>query len=821
MSNDLERAERWLAQSGRAAFQFQREAWQAYLRGESGLINAPTGQGKTLAAWAGPLLNARASSAVGPRILWITPLRALANDLVVNLREAAAGLDVPWSVEVRTGDTPSSARQRQRNRPPETLVTTPESASILLSYDSSHDQLRNLECIIVDEWHELLSTKRGVLLELTLSHLRALNPGLRVWGLSATLPNLDEALRTLMGTNTRGRIIRAQETRRIEVDSIIPRDVTRFPWAGHMGSSLVPEVIAAIERARTTLLFTNTRAQAEIWYRSLVEARLDWLTTTSLHHGSIDRKLRARIEDGLRRGELRCVVCTSSLDLGVDFPQVDQVIQVGSPKGIGRLMQRAGRSGHRPGETSRILCVPTHAWELVEIAASRIAVGERRIEPRRPLRRALDVLIQHIVTLAAGPGFDEQQLLTEIRSTHAYSDLSDAEWKWALDFVTRGGTALQGYPQYRRVARADDGLMRVADRTIARRHRMAIGTISSDSEMTVKFMNGTRIGTVEEAFIGRLKPGDEFGFAGRVLKLVQVKDMAAYVRLSKARRTQVPRWQGGRLPLSVELADAVLELLGKPAEWPAHAEMRVADPLLEVQSRWSALPALGILLVERVRSREGHHLFIYPFCGRLANEGIATLIAARWARQQRQTFSINSNDYGFELLSPTAIEADESRLEAALSTENLAESLLASVNLSEISRRQFRDIARIAGLVFQGFPGRGKTTRQLQASSGLVFDVLQRYDPDNLLLRQSRLEVLEAQLEFSRISAALQRVAMRRILFTEPRRFTPLSFPLWASRLQSQMMSTESWQERIERAARELEAQAERGDHERARRVGG
>lgn len=826
MSNDLERAERWLAQSGRRAFAFQREAWQAYLRGESGLINAPTGQGKTLAAWVGPLLGAQERATIGPRVLWITPLRALANDLVVNLRDAAAGLNVPWKVEVRTGDTSSSARQRQRNKPPEALVTTPESASILLSYEASHEQLRNLDCIVVDEWHELLSTKRAALLELTLSHLRALNPGLRVWGLSATLPNLDEALSALLGTRVPGQIIRAQETRQIEVDSIVPHDVTRFPWAGHMGSSLVPEVIAAIERARTTLLFTNTRAQAEIWYRSLVEARLDWLTTVSLHHGSIDRKLRTRIEDGLRRGELRCVVCTSSLDLGVDFPQVDQVIQVGSPKGIGRLMQRAGRSGHRPGETSRIICVPTHAWELVEIAASRIAAGERRIEARRPLRRALDVLIQHIVTLAAGPGFDEQQLLAEVRSTHAYTDLSDAEWKWALDFVTRGGTALQGYPQYRRVARAEDGLMRVTDRTIARRHRMAIGTISSDSEMTVKWMNGTRLGTVEEAFIGRLKPGDDFGFAGRVLRLVQVKDMTAYVRASKARRTLVPRWQGGRLPLSVELADAVLELLGNPPEWPNHVEMRVADPLLDVQSRWSTLPSLDILLVERVRSREGHHLFIYPFCGRLANEGIATLIAARWGQQRPQTFSINSNDYGFELLSPTVIDADEARLSAALSTENLAESLLASVNLSEISRRQFRDIARIAGLVFQGFPGSGKTTRQLQASSGLVFDVLQRYDPDNLLLRQSRLEVLEAQLEFSRISAALQRVATRHIVFTEPRRLTPLSFPLWASRLQSQMMSTESWQERIERAARELEAHATRGDderghHDRAWRLGG
>lgn len=809
-------AEGWLSSLGRPAFEFQREAWQAYRDGESGLINAPTGTGKTLAGWLGPVLEARAAGSrtgnrsAGPRVLWITPLRALANDLVGSLREPLEALGVPWNVEVRTGDTSASVRKRQRERPPDALVITPESVSLLLSYASSREQLRNLSCVIVDEWHELLGTKRGVLLELTLAHLRTLNPQLRVWGLSATLPNLDEALQALMGQAGRGRIIRARENKRIEVDSIVPRDVTRFPWGGHMGAGLLHEVVAAIAAARTTLLFTNTRSQAELWYRTLVEARLDWLTTMSLHHGSIDRKLRGRIEQALKAGDLRCVVCTSSLDLGVDFPLVEQVIQIGSPKGVGRLIQRAGRSGHRPGMTSRVLCVPTHAWELVEIAAARVATNERRMEARRPLRLALDVLIQHMVTLAAGPGFDAEELLREVRSTHAYAQLGEPEWRWAMDFVTRGGSALQGYPQYRRVHRAEDGLMRTADQGIARRHRMSIGTISSDTEMVVKWMNGSRLGTVEESFIGRLKPGDDFGFAGRVLRLVQVKDMTAYVRTSTARRTRVPRWQGGRLPLSAELADSVLEMIGDPGIWGEHAEMQAVAPLLAVQARWSALPSTDALLVERVQSREGSHLFVYPFCGRLANEGIATLVAARWARSTPQTFSVGANDYGFELLSPTAIDVDAQRMQAALSADNLAADLLAGVNLGEISRRQFRDIARIAGLVFQGFPGRGKSTRQIQASSSLIFDVLNDYDPENLLLRQSRLEVLQAQLEFVRISSALERLGNRRILITEPPRFTPLGFPLWASRLQTQMVSTESWQQRIERAARQLEVQAAR-----------
>ncbi len=810
---ELAAAEAWLRELGRHAFPFQQQAWRAYLAGESGLINAPTGTGKTLSAWLGPVLEARhrlkdTARLRAPRVLWITPLRALANDLLGHLQEPLAALQVPWSVEIRTGDTPGAVRRRQRERPPDALIITPESLSLLLSYESSHEQLRHLAAVVVDEWHELLGSKRGVLLELSLAHLRRISPGLRTWGLSATLPNLDEAMATLLGRAGEGRLIRAMQPKQLVVDAVLPRDVSRFPWGGHLGASLVPDVIQAIDGARSTLLFTNTRAQAEIWYRALIEQRRDWLTSLALHHGSIDRRLRARIELALREGQLRCVVCTSSLDLGVDFPQVEQVIQVGSPKGIGRLMQRAGRSGHRPGGISRVLCVPTHAWELVEIAAARRAAQAAHLEPRRPLRRALDVLIQHLVTLATGPGFDAGKLLEEVRWTWSYAELSDCEWRWALDFITRGGHALQGYPQYRRVAARPDGLMAIADGGTARRHRTAIGTITSDSEMTVKWLNGTRLGSVEEAFIGRLKPGDEFGFAGRVLRLVQVKDMTAYVRLSVARPTRVPRWQGGRLPLSVELADAVLALLADRRDWQTHPEMQLATPILTLQEKCSALPGPHQMLIEQVRSREGFHVFMYPFCGRLANEGIATLVAARWAREQPQTFSISTNDYGFELLSPTQITLGEARLAAALSAENLAEDLLASVNLGEISRRQFRDIARIAGLVFQGFPGQGKSTRQLQASSGLLFDVLQRYDPDNLLLRQARLEVLEAQLEFSRVSAALKRLAMRTLLITQPRRFTPLAFPIWAGRLQTQMLSTESWQQRIERMARQLERQA-------------
>lgn len=840
----------WLARSGRPALPFQRKAWRAYADGESGLIVAPTGTGKTLAAWMGPVIEALSMPTsdarpvgnarqvgnarpvgnaapvgdarligdvrtvgdalpAGPRVLWITPLRALANDLVENLREPLAPLSLEWRVELRTGDTSASVRQRQRKRPPHALVTTPESLSILLSSADTHAQLRGVRLVVADEWHELIGTKRGVQLELGLAHLRALNPGLRTWGLSATLPNIDEALEALLGPGHRGRVVRAMRRKTIVVDSIAPRDVARFPWAGHLGMQLLPDILRAIDDARTTLLFTNTRSQAEIWYESLLRARPDLLTRIAIHHGSIDRKLRERIERSVAEGDLRCVVCTSSLDLGVDFSPVDQVIQLGSPKGIARLMQRAGRSGHRPGEPSRVLCVPTHAWELVEIAAARAAIDDNVVETRTPLRRSLDVLVQHLVTLASGPGIGIDAALAEVRSSHAFAEITDAEWQWAIDFITRGGQALQGYPQYRRVV-IDAGRLRIGDAALARRHRLSIGTITSDAAMRLRWLKGGALGTIEETTIARMRPGDAFLFAGRTLELVRVKDMTAYVRVARRTKRIVPRWQGGRMPLSTELADAVLDLLTSD-ERRRHPEMRIAEPLLALQSAWSELPTPKTLLVEKHRTREGSHLFVFPFCGRLANEGLATLVATRWTSGRSATFTVGANDYGFELVSRDDIAVDETTMREVLSEAGLADDLLASVNVSEIARRQFRDIARIAGLVFVGYPGRSKDARQLQASSGLIYDVLARYDAGNLLLDQAQREVLDAQLEVMRMRKALARIARRRIVIREPVRLTPLAFPLWADRLQNQLVSTESWQERVERAARELEAAAREG----------
>jgi len=803
----LRRAREWFAFRGRRPFPFQEAVWSAYWSGQSGVLNADTGTGKTLAAWLGPLLGSSESTG-GTRVVWVTPLRALARDLERALQEPLQFFGSEWRVEQRTGDTSWARRARQVKRPPQVLITTPESLSLMLSHHTQAQTLASLDALIVDEWHEFLGTKRGVQVELVASRLRRLSPQLRIWGLSATLPDPWTAMSTLLGPGRSGRLIHAPPAKRYAIESLLPPSIERFPWSGHLGLTMLPQVLERVERAHTTLLFTNTRSQAELWYQAILMARLDWLNSIAIHHGSIDAKIRRRVEDGLKAGTLRCVICTSSLDLGVDFPPVDQVLQIGSPKGVARLLQRAGRSGHKPGEPSRVTIVPTLSLELLEAVAVRRAVARLDLEPRPPLTLTLDVLAQHLVTLAAGGGFDPAEALAEARSTHAFEQLSDAQWRWTLDYITRGGSALQGYPQFRRVRMIDSRyVLDAAD--LARRHRQNIGTITSNASISVRWMRGGEFGQVDESFVGRLRPGDVFIFGGRTLQFVRIRDSAAYVRIAKQKTRYVPRWQGARLPLSPTLGRELLDVLAHYAEPTAEdPELALLKPLLDLQLRWSAVPSAARLLIEVLDNREGFHLFVFPFLGRQLNETVASLMALRAARAAPRTFAITVNEYGFELLCQEPFETTENTLRCWLSTEDLTRDLIASVNLSDLARRRFRDIARIAGLVDSGPPRRGKTARQLQTSSGLMFDVLERYDPDNLLLEQSRREVMEYQLDQAQLRHSVEHLAAQSWCLVRPGRLTPLSFPLWAERLQTQTLSTESWHKRIEREAGRLEGMA-------------
>jgi ATP-dependent helicase Lhr and Lhr-like helicase len=809
--------ERWFRSGGWRPFPFQREVWDAYLAGESGLVHAATGTGKTYAAWLGPLLEwmAEESPAAGRRaaapplrVLWLTPLRALASDTAAALLAPVRALELPWTVETRTGDTSAAQRARQRRRLPTALVTTPESLSLLLSQDDPRELLADLRCVVVDEWHELMATKRGVQVELALARLRAARPGVRTWGLSATIGNIETALQTLVGVEPcRCRVVRGVESKAVVVDALIPPVVQRFPWAGHLGTQMLPQVVAAVEEGESAIVFTNTRSQTEIWYQALLEARPDWAGVIALHHGSLERGSRDFVEEGLRTGRLRCVVATSSLDLGVDFSPVDRVLQIGSPKGVARLLQRAGRSGHRPGAVSRVTCVPTNVLELVEVAAARDGVALGAVESRAPVERPLDVLVQHVVTVALGGGFRAEELLREVRTTRAYAELRDDEWRWVLDFVTRGGEALQAYPEYSRVEERD-GFYSMDDPAMARRHRMAIGTIVGDAHITVQYLKGGRLGSVEESFIARLKPGDRFIFAGKPLEFVRVRDMKAWVRKAGSSKGAIPRWMGSRIPLSGELS-ALLRARLEEASRGVYRdpEMEAIRPVLEVQARWSRIPAADELLIERVEDREGHHLFLFPFEGRLVHEGLAALFAYRLARLRPISFTMSMNDYGLELLSPDPAPLEEALAAGLLAPENLLDDIPASLNATEMARRQFREIARVAGLVFPGFPHAGKSARQLQASSGLFFDVFSRYDPANLLLTQAHREVLERQLESSRLGRTLDRLARSRVVITEPDRTPPLAFPLLVDRTRERV-SSESPVDRIRRMQMALERAA-------------
>ncbi|MFZ0726839.1 MAG: ligase-associated DNA damage response DEXH box helicase, partial [Desulfobacterales bacterium] len=807
-------------------FDFQREAWQAYLTGASGLIHASTGIGKTYAAWFGPLIEwmadhrARTNDGEGDRqesdrppplrVLWITPLRALAADIRDALRQTLDDFEIPWTVECRTSDTPASVRSRQKTRLPAALVTTPESLSLLLSYPDARKRFEGLCAVVVDEWHDLMGSKRGVLLELALARLRKWIPGLRTWGLSATLGNTDTAMRVLMGRRrAKGRLIEARILKSVAIESIIPAQMERFPWAGHLGLRLLPQVLDIIEAAASVLLFTNTRSQTEIWFQEILLARPEWETRIALHHGSLDRRAREAVEQGLRQGDLKCVVCTSSLDLGVDFTPVDTVIQVGSPKGIARLLQRAGRSGHRPGQQSRVICVPTNALELIEVAAAREAAAAGIIEPRRPLSRPLDVLAQHLVTVALGSGFRSAELFREIRQSHAYRDLSRPEFDWVLNFVSTGGQSLAAYSEYARIA-PQHGRFTVLDPKTAARHRLNIGTITADAAVAVKFLNGRRLGTVEERFAGRLKRGACFVFAGRLLEFVRMRDMTVFVRGGRRSDGPVPQWLGGRMPLSTELAAAVRDRLDAARlDSTKSPELNAVRPLLDIQARWSAIPAKNELLIEKLITRDGHHLFIFAFGGHQVNEGLGALLAYRLAKHIPLTLSIAANDYGLELLCDRDIPTAPFESKTIFNTDELMRDILESLNVSELARRRFREIARVAGLVFQGYPGRRKSGGQVQASSGLLYNVFKRYDPGNLLVAQATRELLESQLEFERLSHSLKQMAAARLRLIETAHPTPLAFPILVNRLRTRI-SSEKLADRVRRMQVKLETAAKK-----------
>jgi ATP-dependent Lhr-like helicase len=810
--------EKWFRSRRWKPFSFQCQTWEAYAAGRSGLVHAATGTGKTMAIWLGPVVEAwnelqanGGELSAGLKVLWITPLRALAGDTVNALQSSAEQLNVPWRVQLRTSDVGSSAKAKQRKNIPDALVTTPESLTILLTYADFRDRLESLRCVVVDEWHELMGTKRGVQAELALAKIRRLCPKIKVWGISATLGNLEQALATLVGPERidNALIIEGDIQKKTEIASLLPSKIERFPWAGHSGGTMVAEVVGLVDQAKNTLIFTNTRSQTEVWYQAILKARPDWAGMLAIHHGSLDTGVRQWVEERLRVGDLKAVVCTSSLDLGVDYPLVEQVIQIGSPKGIARLIQRAGRSGHRPGVASRLTFVPTHALELVELAAARRAMVHRQLERRIPESKPLDVLVQHAVTCGIESRFLSESLLREVRDTVAFESLTDDEWAWVLKFCTDGGESLQAYPEFHRLQRTEEGYS-VTDKRTIRQHRMSIGTITSDAEIQVQYLKGSKLGTVEETFVARLKPGDRFLLAGKLLELVRVRDNTAYVKKARGTPTAIPRWMGGRMPLSSELSAAMrLEIANASRGEYQGSEMEAVKPLLMLQAKWSRLPQEHQLLIEQVEFKKRHLLLFYPFEGRLVHEGLAALLALRLSRLKPITFSIAINDYGLLLESVEAVDWEGVPTAELFSVENLEGDITESLNATEMAKRHFREIARISGMIHSGFPGRNKTMRYLQASSNLFYDVFAQFEPDSLLLLQSRREALEKQLEWKRLMSTMLRIESLECIIERPKKPTPLAFPLLVERMRERL-SSETLAERVMKMQQQLELDASR-----------
>ncbi len=791
--------EGWFASKSWQILEHQQKTWQAIASGRSGILQMPTGSGKTYASFLG-FLPELGSGETGLRLLYITPLRALARDIELALQEPCRELGLDLRVESRTGDSSQALRRRQKNELPHILITTPESLALLLTYANAASDFARVKACIIDEWHELLGSKRGSLLELTMTRLRSFAPGLRTWALSATLPNLKEAAATACGVASEVEILSLGAGRPIALSTIMPTESYRLPDAGRIGLAMVPQVLEALDLRFSTLIFTNTRAQAELWYEALAMSRPEWDKALALHHGSLHLEVREAVERGVKEGQVRIVVCTSTLDLGVDFPEVDRVIQIGSPKRISRLVQRAGRSGHSPQQKAQLALVPTMGLELFEFLACRRALAQGLMENRCPLRQPLDVLIQHLVSSALGGGFVADELYNEIRLSYSYHHLTREVFDWALQFVVEGGGTLKAYPQYCKVV-LEDGVFRVTDRTISIRHRQNIGTILSESSIAVKL--GRRLlGNIDEQFIGRLRKGERFLFAGRWLELISLKDLTAYTRLAKtAKDGLTPSWGGSRLPWSNVLSASLRSLLDElhaPASSWREPEFAALLPIIEEQQRVSLWPCSGELLAELLSSREGQHLFIFPFEGQAVHEGIAALLSYRVSCRFPASYAVAANDYGFELLSSVSIPWNEELLLELLSPQNLEVDLRASLNHSELAKRRFRAIARIAGLVIQNLPGRKHNNFQLQSSSSLLFDVFQRFDPENLLLRQAEEEVSEQQFEMERLTATLARLASSPQLWTHPETFSPLGLPIHRERV-SLRQSSESPLQRIER----------------------
>jgi len=766
----------WFAARGWRVRRHQAEMLAAAARGDHALLVADTGAGKTLAGFL-PTLAEFAPSRLGGlpppdglHTLYISPLKALAQDVKRNLLTPVEEIGLPIRVETRSGDTPSERKARQRVRPPHILLTTPESLSLLLSYPESAELFAGLRRVVIDEVHAFATGKRGDLLTLALSRLQALSPGMRRVALSATLgdPESYRAWLAPGGVSTSVALVEGEAGAPPEVEILQPVD-SRVPWGGHAGTWAVPQVYDLIRKHRTTLVFTNTRFLAEYLFQQLWDANDDTLPI-GIHHGSLSREARAKVEGAMARGELRALVCTASLDLGVDWGDIDLVVQMGAPKGSSRLLQRIGRANHRLDTPSHAVLVPGNRFEFLEALAAcdAVAAGQRDGDEFRP--GGLDVLAQHVMGRACAGPFDEAALLAEIRSAWAYDWLDAPTWQRVLAFVATGGYALRAYDRFRRIVRDPSGQWRLAHPDQAARHRLNAGIIIDSEMLEVRFRNGRALGKVEEGFGAQLAPGDTFRFAGLDLEVEALRDSAVVVHAAK-RSGQIPSYMGARMPLTTHLADRVRALLSDRAGWA-----RMPDDVrewLEMQDWRSAMPGPDALMVESFPHGGRAYTVFYTFEGWNANQSLGMLITRRMEHAGLSPMGFVANDYALAVwgLKPVVDPG------ALLTPTILADEFDDWVQNSYLLRRAFREVAVISGLVERQHPGKRKTGRQVTFSTDLIYDVLRKYEPGHMLIEAAWADARARLTDLGRLAAALERAA-RQLNHIVLDRVSPLAVPL-------------------------------------------
>nr|WP_241764314.1 ligase-associated DNA damage response DEXH box helicase [Hyphomonas jannaschiana] len=783
----------WFGARGWSARPHQLALAEASLTGESALLIAPTGGGKTLAGFLGSLIELsqqgtrRNSGIPALHTLYISPLKALATDVQRNLMMPVEEMGLGLRIETRTGDTPSHVRQRQRKTPPDVLLTTPEQLALFIASDYAKEFFADLKCVIVDEIHAIAASKRGDLLSLGLATLASWAPGCRFLGLSATVRDR-QGLADWLDVRADGkgvRILQAEGGVSADVDILISNQ--RIPWSGHSGRFAVPEVYEAIKKATMTLVFVNTRSQAELMFQELWNVNEDGLPI-ALHHGSLSREQRTKVEAAMAAGQLKAVVCTSTLDLGIDWGEVDLVIQMGAPKGAARLIQRIGRANHRMDEASRAVLVPTNRFEVLECRAAEAAVEAGEIDGEGLRQGALDVLAQHVMGRACGDGFDLAELYDEIVRAGPYQDLGWEGFERIVDFVATGGYALKTYDRYHRIVRRPDGRWVARTPRDAQAHRMNVGAIVEAPMLSVRMASfigkpkpgeqravraGHKLGEMEEYFLSQLTPGDTFLFGGEVLRLVGIEGLDALVVRATGDRPAIPSYNGGKFPLTTFLADRVRHMIHNPDEW-RHLPQPVQE-WFEIQRLRSEIPPPDHLLVETFPRGDRHYLVTYPFEGRLAHQTLGMLLTRRLERIGAKPTGFVASEYamavwGMEDLSPV-------NMEELFHPDMLGDDLEAWLDESALMKRTFGQCAQISGLIHRNLPGKEKNSRQVSFSTDLIYDVLRSHEPDHVLLQAARQDAATGLLDVRRLGEMLVRI-QNKIDHMPLERISPFAVPV-------------------------------------------